>query len=82
MHFTFAIEDTIATIAKLSQKERMTNFRAKVRKVGIERAYQTSDEFEGKLYQNLMEITSLPEFKSLYDDCVSHRSDFLAAQLS
>ena len=52
------------TPEQLEQKQKVLSFRAELNDMGIVRTYVTPEEFEEKVYSDLIRITALPEFNN------------------
>ena len=58
---------TFSTPEQLDQKRRVLEFRAELHNMGVVRAYQASQEFEDRFFDDLKRITRLPEFLTLLE---------------
>ena len=54
--------ENLRTKEQLTQKKRLLEFREKVESMGIFHEYEHSQEFEERLYQDMISITAHPEF--------------------
>ena len=53
------------TSEQLNEKQKVLTFRRELNDMGVVRSFVTADEFEEKVYRDLIRITSLADFKKL-----------------
>lgn len=53
-------------VAQLEQKRMVLRFRSELQQLGVVRSYSTPEDFENQVFQDLLRITSRPEFQKLW----------------